>query len=109
MTGRFEVGDVVAGRYRIEGEHDEASTASRKRATVPDELDRVIAKCLCKDRAARYQDVDALAQDLWALLDQHSPALDRGIPLARRARLDTADLPTIRPPRPCCAPVAISA
>ena len=40
---------------------------SRLRADVPAELERIVASCLEKDPARRYQDADALARDLRSL------------------------------------------
>ncbi len=74
--------------------YDEPPPLAALRAGIPEELARIVGRCLAKEPAARYADAAALAAELAPL----APTLQHGLPLAavasaaasrglRRARL----------------------
>jgi serine/threonine protein kinase/Tfp pilus assembly protein PilF len=66
--------ELVAGQLPFRGDHqaailyaitnEEADPLARYKADVPDELQRIITKCLAKDRGNRYQSAADLVTDL---------------------------------------------
>jgi serine/threonine protein kinase/predicted Zn-dependent protease len=66
--------ELVAGQLPFRGDHkaavlyaianEEADPLARYKADVPDELQRIIAKCLAKDRGNRFQSAADLVTDL---------------------------------------------
>jgi Tol biopolymer transport system component len=66
--------EMIAGRRPFEGRsaaeviahllHDEPAPLAELRADVPDEIARLVSKCLVKEPARRYQHADDLAVDL---------------------------------------------
>jgi len=73
--------EMITGRLPFPGAHEAAIIYSiineppqplaRYRATIPDELQRIVGKCLAKDPVERYQSADDLVADLRALQRVH--------------------------------------
>src|SRR5262249_29359184 len=73
--------EMATGRQPFHGEtstelvhailSEHPNTPSELNSAVPKSLDRIIAKALAKDRAARYQSVEELARDLTVLAIPH--------------------------------------
>ena len=64
---------------------DEPPPISLFRADVPPALERIILRCLAKDREQRYATVAELAQDLIEFAPQHRVHADRAIGVVRAA------------------------
>jgi serine/threonine-protein kinase len=85
--------EMVTRRLPFEGEHDAAITyaivnetphpLARYSADAPEELQRVVSKCLNKNREERYQSASDLVADLRALRRFSSAS---GVPLAKPPR-----------------------
>lgn len=78
LTGRqaFDAHELTALQARILLEEHPALRAHRP--DVPAEVERVIRRCMMKDREARYPDVEALARDLVPFgSERASAALER--------------------------------
>jgi len=78
--------ELVTGHLPFEGNRDEVIEAHRRllpppptlyNPHVPDELTRIITKCLEKDPSKRYEDVHELAKDL-----EHFLRADKSSPMA---------------------------
>jgi serine/threonine protein kinase len=71
-------------------------------AQIPEDLSRVILKCLEKDKAARYQSVDALRADL-TKIEEGLPTTEKVIP--KRKGTTTRDITVIFKIRKLVVPV----
>jgi tRNA A-37 threonylcarbamoyl transferase component Bud32 len=82
---------------------------STKNPAVPPDLDRIVAKALARDRAARYERAADLARDLTLFLNERAPGFareDLGAFVERVAprRRDVEDRPDVgEPPSPLAA------
>jgi serine/threonine protein kinase len=87
--------ELLAGRPPFLGEsvpelcatmlRDEPPPLSLFRADVPPSLERVILRCLAKDRERRYATVAEIAQDLVEFAPQHRVHAERAIGVVRAA------------------------
>jgi tetratricopeptide (TPR) repeat protein/predicted Ser/Thr protein kinase len=91
--------EMVAGRRPFDGETALSIAHKHKYETpedprkidprIPDDLSRVILKCLEKDKAARYQDAQALDADL-AAIEEGLPTTEKAAP--KRKGLTTKEI-----------------
>ena len=75
---------------------DPASLTSADRP-VPEELNRIVRKCLAKDPAGRYQSAGALLTDL-RILERHSDPASALLPADQPGHNLPADLDHVRGP-----------
>lgn len=99
--------EMLAGRVPFEGQHEQVIVYSiinedhepvtRRRAGLPAELDRVLAKALAKNPDERYQHVDEFLVDLRAVRKKiHAGRVDKAEPPA--ARTTAAQRPAAQGP-----------
>jgi serine/threonine-protein kinase len=93
----------------IEVRQSDLPPLRKRRPDLPDGLDRVVERCLEKDRAARFPDVAELAEALApfasASAAANAPRIARVLGKPSR-RDETALAPTIPPPHPGAAPAS---
>jgi eukaryotic-like serine/threonine-protein kinase len=77
LTGRPPFESNNALQVMIAHARDPVAPPSKLRDEVPDDLERVVLRCLAKDPAARYQSVVELARDLAAVSDADSWTQER--------------------------------
>jgi len=104
--------EMVTGRVPFEGDtpftigvkHKSEIPRNPKdlNAQIPEDLSRVILKCLEKDKAARYQSVDALRADL-TKIEEGLPTTEKVIP--KRKGTTTRDITVIFKIRKLVVPV----
>jgi serine/threonine protein kinase len=100
--------ELLTGKRLFKGHDDLKSIAlvrackveppSRGRAEVPAELDRIVAKALARERAARYQSADDLAADLTKVLHDLQWDSSRTAGFLKQHEVRPVNQPALREP-----------
>ena len=93
VTGRLPFGGATPFEMMDRLRHSEPASITSADRPVPEELNRIVRKCLAKEPAGRYQSAGALLMDL-RILERHSDPASALLPADQPQHNLPADLTT---------------